>query len=545
MLQELFTKLGSEINIFTVGCIYKRGVTPFMSIHGKVTDFQVWSKVLEEEKLKRITSCQDLESGNLLSWDSGAWYLNSSRGTGRREMMELEEEVCRTGGDSYHLVPHRDKFQQSLHMCNKLSGQLVSHHTKENFTQILTFMTKKAHLNLFHCGKRDEERRAVTLKTWLASHDTEEEGVFRNFFTDRPTQYLPWAPERPYVGGTRYNCMVLDLVLEQPGPGQLYLGSTSITDEECEVEFCSLCRVENPVRRMTVRGLCPLSIFDRVYYYTINEQGIAMYSGKRTSVIFYDTELFSWVWYDRKNNKSMAVSYASEDSLLIGVHDVDFSEVVDDKCYKGGSRVKRIKLTSCGEGEFTCTDGQCIDIEQRCDQTSNCQDESDEENCGILFMKDNYNQKIPPFQFDKIKQENIPVNVNVSMSVIDIIKIKEVDHVYTLKYRLTLVWYDYRLKYYNLKQSQSLNALALHEVEKLWIPFLVFDNTENNEATRGTSDTEITLAREGEFVRSEDHVVEEINIFDGASNRITFEQVYTKTFKCVYKLHIYPFDRQV
>ena len=270
-----------------------------------------------------------------------------------------------------------------------------------------------------------------------------------------------------------------------------------------------------------------------------------MYTGRRTSVIFYDPELFRWVWYDRKNNKTVAISFASEDSLLIGVHDVDFTDVVDDKCYKGGSRVKRIKLTSCGETEFTCTDGQCIDMDQRCDQTSNCQDESDEDNCGILFMKDNYNKKIPPFLFDQINQENIPVNINISMSVIDMLKIKEVDHVYTLKYRLGMVWYDYRLKYYNLKRSRSQNALAFHEVEKLWIPFLVFDNTENNEATKGTGDTEITLTREGEYIRSKDDVVEEINIFDGSSNRITFEQVYTKTFKCVYKLHIYPFDRQV
>ena len=35
---------------------------------------------------------------------------------------------------------------------------------------------------------------------------------------------------------------------------------------------------------------------------------------------------------------------------------------------------------------------------------------------------------------------NIPVNINVSMSIIDIIKIEEVDHVYTLKFRLVLEW---------------------------------------------------------------------------------------------------------
>ena len=43
--------------------------------------------------------------------------------------------------------------------------------------------------------------------------------------------------------------------------------------------------------------------------------------------------------------------------------------------------------------------------------------------------------------------------------------------------------------------------------------------------SKGTEDTELTLTREGEFVGSEDDNVEEINIFDGQDNRITFEQV--------------------
>ena len=57
------------------------------------------------------------------------------------------------------------------------------------------------------------------------------------------------------------------------------------------------------------------------------------------------------------------------------------------------------------------------------------------------FSQDNYNKKIAPFSFDKVKNVNIPVNINVSMSVIDIIKIEEVDHVYILKFRLVLEWY--------------------------------------------------------------------------------------------------------
>ena len=64
-------------------------------------------------------------------------------------------------------------------------------------------------------------------------------------------------------------------------------------------------------------------------------------------------------------------------------------------------------------------------------------------------------------------------------------------------------------------------------------------------STQGTEDTELTLTREGDYIGSTDDNVEEINIFEGQFNRITFEQVYTKTFKCTYQLQLYPFDTQV
>ena len=54
-----------------------------------------------------------------------------------------------------------------------------------------------------------------------------------------------------------------------------------------------------------------------------------------------------------------------------------------------------------------------------------------------------------------------------------------------LKYiRLVFQRYDYRIKYLNLKKTRSQNALSLEDVHRLWIPFLVFDNTEKNEATK-------------------------------------------------------------
>ena len=74
-----------------------------LTIHGRVTDFQMWNKVLPESQLKQvslglflpdltwldsypdhllqITSCRLFKEGNLVSWLGDNWHLNSSRGT--------------------------------------------------------------------------------------------------------------------------------------------------------------------------------------------------------------------------------------------------------------------------------------------------------------------------------------------------------------------------------------------------------------------------------------------------------------------------------
>ena len=344
------------------------------------------------------------------------------------------------------------------------------------------------------------------------------------------------------MGGFKYNCLI----------GAQHLNNTEdkmkIFDEECSNSntVCALCKVDAPVVTVRVRGLCSLSKFDTEYTYTIGPEGKPLYMGYYTSTIFYSTEKQSWLWVTSNDNESIAVSTSSEESLLIGTHKIDFSGVKKDKCSSDkGQESVVLKLTTCSDEQFSCKDGQCIHMEQRCDQAANCRDKSDEVNCRLLVMEDNYNKKIAPFSFDNENQSNIPVMINVSISVIDVLKIEEVNHVYVLKFRLTLEWYDYRIQYYNLKKQRSSNALSLEEHNQLWIPYLVFENTENNEATEGTKDTELTLVREGNFIRSDKTVAEEINIFEGSSNRIMFEQIYTKEFKCVYELHLYPFDTQV
>ena len=163
----------------------------------------------------------------------------------------------------------------------------------------------------------------------------------------------------------------------------------------------------------------------------------------------------------------------------------------------------------------------------------------------MLVMKPTYNNKIAPFAFDEVASEIVPANVNIKVSVIDVLSIKEKDLVYVLKFRMYMSWYDYRLKYHNLKESLSLNSLSLNEVVNLWIPFILFSNTEKSEFTEGDKESEMYISREGDFKESSLDIVDEINIFEGSENQILFKHLYSKEFRCLYQLQLYPFDTQV
>ena len=67
------------------------------------------------------------------------------------------------------------------------------------------------------------------------------------------------------------------------------------------------------------------------------------------------------------------LSQSLETSMLLGVNVFDFSGVRDDPCTSSlDTKVLKIKMTACGSGQFTCDDGQCVTMDERCNQISNC-----------------------------------------------------------------------------------------------------------------------------------------------------------------------------
>ena len=62
----------------------------------------------------------------------------------------------------------------------------------------------------------------------------------------------------------------------------------------------------------------------------------------------------------------------------------------------------------------------------------------------MLVKKENYNKKVSPFEYDYVNDIVIPVDVKISVAVMDILSIQEIELVYVAKFRLLMEWYDYR-----------------------------------------------------------------------------------------------------
>ena len=164
----------------------------------------------------------------------------------------------------------------------------------------------------------------------------------------------------------------------------------------------------------------------------------------------------------------------------------------------------------------------------------------------MLVLKEGYHKRIPPGSPDD------PLNVTVSVDLLRLVDINEGAYSIDIQFEMSLMWKDERLRFHNLKQRETLNALTEEDVEKLWLPKVIFENTEQKESTRlgergnGEWETRLIVRRErnAEISRGFTYL-DETEIFKGSDNSLIMNQTYTHNFFCNYELSHYPFDTQV
>ena len=497
--------IGAQMDMFGA-------VSSFTQSEASVSNVNIFSVPLTSQQMAIITTTGQFMDGDIVSWSSATWSFFG-------DVVEVSDEH---GSQSSHF-PHLYKMGEGFHrweVCTSLCPRI-----QPGGRLPLTRHAEEARQLAKQAGHPDSN-------DWIwAPFRHQSPGIFSNMPPDL------WVPGQPN-GGIKQQCTFwkgssLD--------GRLY-------DLECiwwAKKLQCLCQFDrNPLLRL--RGLCPGSAID-THFILMTVNGSLVFKGLTGTDIQFQTTTSEWMIKINLKNTT-ALTSADETSFTLGRHEWT---IVGGACYKSKLHTRQLKMSACSpRGEFTCEDGQCVTMEQRCDQIANCNDKSDERNCQLLVTEEGYNRKVPPFTLRSGESATLPVQLYISIDLLKIVDMDERIHKIGFQFQIILEWRENnRVVYNNLKHDTSMNALSDNDIQRLWLPLVIYDNTDQKEATRlGMGyewNTPITVIREGNFKRSDQEVVDETEIFKGGENTLFMQQVYTWQFQCKYDLKDYPFDTQV
>ena len=100
-------------------------------------------------------------------------------------------------------------------------------------------------------------------------------------------------------------------------------------------------------------------------------------------------------------------------------------------------------------------------------------------------------------------------------------EIKEIEQILQLKFSLRMTWVDARLNFFNIKMKETMNVISMAELNKIWLPVIIFDNTEEGQITINDDKASATINRTGRGTGSDSSISEDIDIYRGSENSFT------------------------
>ena len=229
----------------------------------------------------------------------------------------------------------------------------------------------------------------------------------------------------------------------------------------------------------------------------------------------------------------MATCESELTSFVLGNH--DWKVTNDFGCFAGGTEVKRISLSTCTLDQYTCNDGGCVSLVSRCNGEVDCEDKSDELECRIMEESKTYKKHQPP----PPHQNKTKLEVNVSIEVINMGGISEIESSVEFQFIMNMKWYEGRMNFLNLRAESGKNNLKNQEMKLLWIPKIVFYNTKKRLKTIVDGETSMEVERMGNSTIAKNKLV-----FKGLENPLSVSRFYKTNFICNFDMAWYPFDSQ-
>ena len=307
----------------------------------------------------------------------------------------------------------------------------------------------------------------------------------------------------------------------------------------------SICQRAAGPPILRLRGLCPFSDIDTIYTpKNLGTEGELIFVSYDHNMIEYvhSASLWQATRLDKAGNFTRAVSKAPLAGMAIGTN---LWTVYNDskRCSSETQYDVLLTLTGCSEQEFTCREGFCVAMEQRCDGVVDCRDKSDEVGCSKVVLESSYSRLIAPPPAGNSSR----AVVRIAVTIHSILQIDEIGETFYVSFNQDATWIDPRLVYQNIKRNTDLNVLSAEETAAIWTPKIVFYNTKAKEESVADERTILSIIPSEEFnyERTDMSNHENIYMFKGLENTIKLSKTHDTAFLCQYMMAWYPFDTQV
>ena len=420
-----------------------------MSMFGRISDVNIWSRELTEIDVHAWTNCDMLEGGDMVNWRTATWDTK-----GLEEVQLEREKVCKQGspkGLRVHDV--KMSFLDTYNLVSVLGGEMAVPDSNQTYEEILEVFDSCTQLKET-CGGN----------FFTGFSDKEVEGQFVNMITGDSLTWDNWGKGEPNNWKGKEDCVELK--------------SGRLNDVRCDSPDSSYC----PIVKMEKSPIFELRRGERGYackietFYTLQiDNGTWL----RKELLGFQHTKITWegdqqVWKIKDMlDKSILAYTNSTSSYPIGTHRWF---ITNGSCTNKGQhwRDMNLHMQVKGSENFCCDTGYCIDSELRCDGMQHCDDFSDESGCNlIIFPEQNYNEKDPPRQDHRLHDKTIPpLEIRVHVDLQDVIDLDEGQSSISLMFRTSYTWFDSRLQYSFLRAKKHLNKID-HNDGLIWIPDMV------------------------------------------------------------------------
>ena len=94
-------------------------------------------------------------------------------------MLDLEKDICNHNDKGLLMVPQKLSFEESVHVCKKTGGSVISYRNQTDFEKYVHFLSLSQNMKSNVCAQNLETENKAEI--WAGGTDNLEEGVWKTW----------------------------------------------------------------------------------------------------------------------------------------------------------------------------------------------------------------------------------------------------------------------------------------------------------------------------------------------------------------------------